>query len=321
MHKCTHFSVKSDIFATNLQTMRHFFLFLCLFIAFIDASAQRRNQAYENYIEKYKYLAMEQMERYDIPASITLAQGLLESGAGMSTLARRSNNHFGIKCHDWTGKRTYHDDDKKDDCFRVYDNVRDSYEDHSKFLATRPRYKNLFKLKTTDYKGWAKGLKKAGYATSRTYASQLIGIIELYELDQYDKKGSYDKFIARHSGSETDGIEVHTIYKFNKNYYVKARQGDTFKSLSKELKISRRALAKYNERDKDDVFAEGDIIYLKQKRSKASKDYKKHIHYVRSGESMYLISQYYGIRLKSLYKINKLDADYQIKPGDALKVR
>lgn len=264
---------------------------------------------------------MEQQSRYRIPASITLAQGLLESGAGRSALAARSNNHFGIKCHDWQGKRTYHDDDAEGECFRVYDNVRDSYEDHSKFLSTRGRYSSLFRLKTTDYKGWAKGLKAASYATNPQYASKLIEIIELYGLDEYDKGKSYDKFLAKHGGYDAAGDAAHTVYKFNQNYYVRARQGDTFRSIGKEMDISYRALAKDNERAKDDTLSEGDIVYLKAKRSKAPKEYKNFVHTVRQGESMYLISQYYGIRLKSLYKINKLKADYQIEVGDGLSVR
>ncbi len=282
--------------------------------------AQRRNQAYEEYIERYKYLAMEQMVRYKIPASITLAQGLLESGAGRSQLTLRSNNHFGIKCHDWKGKRTYHDDDRKDDCFRVYDSARESYEDHSRFLTTRGRYSKLFKLKITDYKGWARGLKAAGYATSRTYATQLIGIIELYDLDEYDDKDAYDKFIAKHSNFDAI-VNAHKIYKFNKNYYVRARRGDTFKTLSEELGVSSRKLAKYNERDKDDPLKEGDIVYLKKKQKKAPKEYRDHLHTIRPGESMWLISQYYGIRLEYLYRINDLPSDYQPKVGDQLYVR
>ena len=134
-------------------------LFIILFGMLIAVSAQTRNKRYEEYISKYKDLAIEQMARYKIPASITLAQGLLESGAGQSELTRRSHNHFGIKCGgNWNGKTTYHDDDARGECFRVYKNARESYEDHSRFLANRPRYAALFKLKPTDYKGWAHGL-------------------------------------------------------------------------------------------------------------------------------------------------------------------
>ena len=155
-----------------------FRLLLCCFclLAFTDSWGENLStlSSYHRYIRKYKDLAIEQQHKYKIPASITLAQGLLESGAGQSDLARRSNNHFGIKCHDWKGKRVYHNDDRRGECFRKYNKVEDSYEDHSKFLALRSRYAPLFRLKITDYKGWAKGLQKCGYATDRKYANKLI---------------------------------------------------------------------------------------------------------------------------------------------------
>ena len=154
----------------------------------LGINAQMRwNQAYQQYINQYKDLAIEQMHKYSIPASITLAQGLFESGAGLSALAKRGNNHFGIKCHGWTGAKTYHTDDAPDECFRAYRNVRDSYEDHSRFLVNGNRYRNLFRLGITDYKGWARGLKAAGYATNPKYADRLIEIIQLYRLYEYDR--------------------------------------------------------------------------------------------------------------------------------------
>ncbi len=301
--------------------MKYLFVFVCILFLSLGASAQRRNQAYERYIERYKDMAVDQMKRYSIPASITLAQGLLESGAGQSRLARKANNHFGIKCHDWRGDRIYEDDDRRGECFRAYDHAHDSYEDHSKFLAGRQRYKALFELKITDYKGWAKGLKKAGYATSPTYANKLIEIIELYELYQYDSSKGRKKNKYNDSNDAYEVASSRILYKFNKTHYIHARQGDTFKSIADELGRSYRALAKYNERDKDDILSEGDIVYLGSKRSKAPKEYKGYIHYVRPGESMYLISQYYCIRLKKLYDINDLPDDYVPQPGDALKLR
>lgn len=292
-----------------------------MLMAVCGAFAQMKwNSAYQAYIERYKDIAIEQMLAHRIPASITLAQGLLESGAGRSTLTVQSNNHFGIKCHDWTGKRTYKDDDIKDDCFRVYDNARQSFEDHSQFLLKK-RYERLFALSLTDYKGWAKGLKACGYATSPTYAQQLINIIELYNLQQYDKAKSFDKYLAQHSGANTSGVAAtHPIYAYNKNYYVKAHRGDTFKSISKEVGVSYRKLAKYNERDKHDVLAEGDIVYLEKKRTKAEKKFKNVPHVVKAGQSMYDIAQMYGIRLKNLYKMNRLSPDYMPRVGDRLKV-
>ena len=263
------------------------------------------------------------MKRYRIPASITLAQGLFESRAGQSEFALRSNNHFGIKCHGWTGKTVYHDDDASNECFRAYDNVFDSFEDHSKFLARSSRYKRLFALSETDYRGWAYGLKECGYATNPQYAVKLIQIIELYKLYQYDTARSYDRFMAERAGHDKPagpGLRLHPIRIYNKNYYLQAREGDTFRSIGEEVGISYRALARYNERNKRDVLHQGDIIYLKKKRRKADKAYKNRPHVVKAGESMYSISQLYGIRLKSLYKKNRLPEDYQIRVGDTLKV-
>lgn len=284
--------------------------------------ALKKTSAYELYIAKYKDLAIEQMHRHKIPASITLAQGLLESGAGNSELARKANNHFGIKCHNWNGKRMYHDDDRKDDCFRSYNSVYESYEDHSRFLVSGQRYSKLFKLKTTDYKGWAKGLKAAGYATNPKYASKLIEIIELYELYEYDREKKAEKFVPVIKINNNVSIDnSHKIYQFNNNLYLKARQGETFKSIGKEVGISYYRLADFNERDKNDVLAAGDIIYLKKKAKKAPKQFKNKKHVVKAGESMYIISQLYGIRLKYLYKMNGLTPDYQIEVGDELRVR
>ena len=291
----------------------------------LSSGAQMRwNQTYQTYINQYKDLAIEQMLRYRIPASITLAQGLFESSAGRSDLVRQGNNHFGIKCHDWIGPTQYHDDDARGECFRVYRDARDSYEDHSKFLARQPRYSRLFQLSQTDYKGWARGLKACGYATNPQYANKLIQIIELYKLFDYDKAKRYDRFMASHSGTDQpingQGL-LHPIYLFNGNYYLYAREGDTFKALGKEVGISWRKLARYNERDKHDVLKKGDIIYLKKKRKKAPKQYKRRPHVVQPGESMYTISQKYGMRMKYLYKKNHLSSDYRLRIGDRLRVR
>ncbi len=284
------------------------FVLLILYICPIDA--QRRNSQYLDYIEKYKDEAIEQMQRYHIPASITLAQGLLESGAGRSELTRRSNNHFGIKCgSDWRGRKTYHDDDARGECFRVYKNVRESFEDHSRFLAGKQRYASLFNLKTTDYKGWARGLKKAGYATSPTYANKLIELIELYELDRFDNARLKGTWIAN----------PHEPFLANGLLYVVARDGDTFESLSDEFDISARKLRKYNDLYKGYVFKRGDIVYLQKKNRRAHKTYKTHI--VQPGESMYHISQRYGIRLDRLYKMNEKPADYSLSAGEVLRLR
>ncbi len=279
--------------------------FIIYHLSFSPAGAQTR---YTQYIEKYRDIAIEQMQKWKVPASITLAQGLLESAAGQSTLATKGNNHFGIKCHEWTGRTIYRDDDAKNECFRAYGSARESYEDHSRFLATGQRYRSLFQLKITDYKGWARGLKAAGYATNPRYAESLIDIIENYNLSQYDHSS-----VTAHS--------LRPIYRYNKNYYLYARQGDTFRSIAAETGISYRKLARYNERNKRDALQPGEIVWLEKKRTKAPKEYKKVPHTVQPGESMYTIAQKYGIRLKSLYKLNRLTPDYDIKVGDQLKLR
>ncbi len=266
----------------------------------LSTHSQTRNKQYEDYIDKYKDIAIREMKRYHIPASITLAQGLLESGAGRSTLARKSHNHFGIKCgSDWTGRTVSHDDDARGECFRAYKHAEESYEDHSKFLRNRPRYASLFKLKMTDYKGWARGLKKAGYATDPRYAQRLIDIIELYNLHRYDtKKGA--KWMEEFPNP-------HQPYIANDLLYIVARRGDTFKGISKEFDISQKKLRKYNDLYKGYELQEGDILYLDEKRKRAQKP--NIVHVLRAGESMYSVSQKYGIRLKNLYKMNKMQPE------------
>lgn len=299
------------------------FLFACLFFISHLSAQMRWNSVYQEYIDQYKDLAIEEMLRYNIPASITLAQGIFESGAGRSELSVKGNNHFGIKCHGWAGRSVYHDDDARNECFRAYDNVLQSYEDHSKFLRYNVRYNSLFTLQRTDYRGWAQGLKACGYATNPRYADKLIELIEFYKLYELDKATSYDKFMAKRGGYDkpvSQGMSLHPIKIYNKNYYIIARAGDTFKGIGEEIDISYRKIAKYNERDKNDVLHAGEIIYLKKKQKKADKAYKNRPHVVKAGESMYSIAQRYGIRLKSLYKKNHLSPDYQARVGDTLRV-
>ena len=293
--------------------MKQLKLFLIFIICCLTLQAQTRNKQYEAYIKKYRELAVEEMKKYHIPASITLAQGLLESGAGQSALARKSNNHFGIKCgSDWYGKTVSHDDDARGECFRAYKHPKDSYEDHSKFLAGRPRYASLFNLNITDYKGWARGLKKAGYATNPRYADQLIGIIELYELYKYDDK-NYLKWIKKNPNP-------HQTYIANDLLYIVVRAGDSWKSISQEFDISQKKLRKYNDLYKGYALQVGDILYLEKKNKKADKEHIVHV--LRAGESMYSISQKYGIRLKNLYKLNKMDEDDPApKIGTILRLR
>lgn len=277
------------------------------------AGAQKRNRAYEDYIKKYRDIAVDEMKHYRIPASITLAQGLLESGAGRGTLARKSNNHFGIKCGgSWDGPSVRHDDDAANECFRAYRHAKESYRDHSKFLRSGARYAFLFKLPITDYRGWSKGLKKAGYATDPQYANRLINIIELYDLDKYDKKGGLEWM--------KEFPNPHQPYLANDLLYIVARPGDTFKQLGKEFDISRKKLRKYNELPKDYVFRGGEIIYLEKKRRRATKEYIVYV--VKPGDSMYSVSQKFGIRLKRLYKMNDMSPEAPApQVGDILRLR
>jgi len=306
------------------RIMKKILLILAAFYLYASPSvAQMRwNQSYQQYINQYKDIAIEQMLRWKIPASITLAQGLFESGAGRSRLAVDGNNHFGIKCNGWDKQKIYEDDDARNECFRAYDSAFESYEDHSRFLAGSKRYAALFKLKATDYKGWARGLKAAGYATNPQYANKLIELIQLYKLYEYDKAKTYDRFMIEHTKDHgVDGYPLHPIKIFNKNYYLVARPNDTFRSIGEETGISYRKIAKYNERRRTDRLQEGEIIWLKKKQKKAPKDYKDRLHYVRQGESMYSIAQKYGIRLKSLYKMNKMSPDDDIRIGQGLRLR
>lgn len=290
-----------------------FWLCWVLLCIAVTASAEQRSKAYEAYIKKYRELAVYEMRRYHIPASITLAQGLLESGAGQGKLARISNNHFGIKCGlSWDGPSVSYDDDARGECFRKYKHVKDSYTDHSKFLRTGSRYAPLFRLKITDYKGWARGLKRAGYATDPQYADRLIKIIELYNLDLYDHKGGL-KFVK-------EIVNLHQPYLANELVYIVAQPGDTFESIAKEFDISRRKLCKWNELPKYYRFKGGEVLYLEKKHRRATKEHILHV--VKVGDSMYSIAQMYGVRLDRLYKMNGMKANARApQVGDFIRLR
>lgn len=202
----------------------------------------------DGYIETYVEIAQEEMRQYGIPASITLAQGILESGAGNGTLVKKANNHFGIKCHDWKGAKVYHDDDEKGECFRKYSLAKFSFRDHSLFLTNRGRYSSLFKLPKDDYKGWAKGLKNAGYATDKKYPAKLISLIERYKLYQYDGEVLGKK--------EKDYKKI----KDKKNQHTVAK-GETLYRIAKKYKISVEDLKKYNGLEGNEIFV-GQVLYV-----------------------------------------------------------
>ena len=278
----------------------------------------------EKYVMQYSVIAVEQMERHGIPASITLAQGLLESGAGKSKLATEANNHFGIKADSrWSGSTYSHLDNGNWHKFRVYKNAEKSYEDHSLFLVGNSRYSALFKLDRTDYKGWARGLKNAYYAEDREYDKKLIGIIERYGLHKYD---NYTVADARKNRQKADNEEKRVadtpkeILMANGLPYVIANAGDTYETLSAQTGISKRRIRKYNELYKEYSFKEGDIVYLKSKNNKAVKGYD--FHTTKNGESLYSISQMYGIKLKAIYKMNPQYISYTtLKVGDVVRLR
>ena len=299
--------------------MKLFLQTVGLFLILILCSSMqmsRKNSTFVKYIETYSSLAIEQMKEYKIPASITLAQGILESGAGQGVLARKSNNHFGIKCHSgWKGKRVYHNDDRKGECFRKYRKVEDSYTDHSKFLAERAHYSSLFKLDIRDYKKWCKGLQRCGYATDRAYANKLIKVIEDYELYRFDsgKKSKKDK------RKENINFRKRAIYKSFGLIYTEALDNDSYEELSICTDFKTKDLLKFNEVHEDYPLRKGDVVYLQEKKSKADKPHYDHV--VEVGESMHSISQRYGMKLKSLYHLNKLDKDYVPEEGDVLKLR
>lgn len=306
-----------DIFSINNQErVFNVFLMVLLFCAInMSVEAQNRSQTYENYIKKYKDIAIKQQKKHGIPASITLAQGLLESAAGQSRLAQEANNHFGIKCgNEWGGKTIKHKAEKGKECFRKYKKVEDSFDDHSKFLK-RKRYESLFKLKSTDYKNWAKGLRKCGYATDPKYPEKLISLIERYELYSYDsekgKHKNYDK--------EEGDVKSHMVYRQGKLLYIKAYDGDTYAMLAKKYGIKKKDLLSYNDVKEEHPLQSGAIVYLQEKNKKYSGESKEYM--VQRGETLYSISQKLGIKLKQLCKMNKKKDDDIIKPGETLKIK
>jgi LysM repeat protein len=274
----------------------------------------------EEYIEIYRDIAIREMNRCGVPASITLAQGALESGDGNSRLARIANNHFGIKCHnDWQGKRILEDDDKKNECFRKYQSVEDSYRDHSDYLRSTPRYASLFELDITDYKGWAKGLKKAGYATSPTYADKLIEIIEEFRLQNYDKSDAPAKYTNNKTYNSNSKFIARNLYEKNRVKYVEAEPGDTYESLTEEFGKLDWEILRYNDANTDDTLSPGQVVYLQPKRNKAAAG--KETHTIKKGETMYSVSQEYAIKLSKLYSMNLMKPGTEPAPGTTLQLR
>lgn len=319
---------------------KRFLLFILLINTIFPVyTYSQQTQKRLDYIEKYKDIAIEKMRSHGIPASITLAQGCLESGDGLSDLAVKANNHFGIKCHkEWDGPTFYKmDDETSESCFRKYKKVEESYKDHSDFLRYRDRYAFLFDLEITDYKGWAHGLKKAGYATNPHYAQLLIKIIEDYALYKYDQQGlskGKRENVVPPSPAQLEAIRElkpakrSYLYKFSQNRtlyirngvtYIISNQGDTYSSIAKEYNLFKGELLSFNDLREDRKIAPGTIVYLEKKKKKALKHLD--IHIVEKGDDLYELSQRYAVRLKYLVKYNQLKSIHDISPNDELYLR
>lgn len=308
-----------------------FLLTFCLnvFSAQVVSELPRFSRA--QYIQTWKDEAIKQMREHGIPASITLAQAILESGDGNSQLATGANNHFGIKCHGWAGKKVYHDDDKKQECFRKYKNAHGSFEDHSLFLK-RSRYAFLFDYKITDYKSWAKGLKKAGYATNPKYPALLIRLIEENNLVQYDKEGLSGKKGKKPkpkytppSGNGSSGeIEItinqgqKIMLSDNRIKYVVIEQDQTSEQIAQSLQLGGWQIRKYNDFQKNELIIAGSRVYIQPKRGKSAK-YRSHT--VATGETLHTISQLYGVKIKNICKYTGIDINHRVQPGDVVKLK
>jgi len=273
------------------------------------------NLSKKEYVSVYEKIAIQQMNQFKIPASITIAQGILESGSGNSTLAKKANNHFGIKCHtDWKGEKIYMDDDTKNECFRSYSKVEDSYIDHSLFLNTRKRYESLFTLSITDYKSWAVGLKSAGYATNPKYAEQLIQLIEELELFKLDGGA-----LVPVSTANPALLLARFTHENNVDYIV-AQKGDSYYKIAKRFGLTLSQLHAYNDFNPEkDVIEEGDIIYLEPKRLKS-----KNKDFIELEKPMNLreISQKEAVKLKKLMRKNQCSSpDEQLPKGEKVFLR
>jgi len=344
-------------------------LIICLFLVSAFSHAQTRLKPYEEYIETYKSIALENQKRFGIPASITLAQGLLESGAGKSELAIKSNNHFGIKCHNnWKGETVQHFDDGVMSCFRKYNRASESFEDHSLFLVNGARYRALFQIPVNNYAAWAKGLQKAGYATDRQYADKLIRVIETYELqdvtrrsgsnvkarrsslswkerrelaraeraekraakeasrltttqtnDVLEQAKDYHSLKTKDSGHSIQPQSTHEIFYLGTTPYIVVQFGDSFKAIADEFGIRTSRVYSLNDFPSDYTLTQGEVVYLDKKSNWWEGE--NPIHTAKAGETLLMIAQTYGLKLKALYKMNQLTEGMEIQAGQRIKLR
>jgi LysM repeat protein len=309
--------------------------FICLFINLFSQSSL----VVKNYIEEFKAVAIEEMQRTGVPAAITLAQGIHETSAGQSPLVIKSNNHFGIKCKsDWQGPSVFHDDDARGECFRKYTSPFDSYKDHSDFLATRSHYAFLFKLDPTDYEAWAYGLKKAGYATNPKYPQILIKLIRDYHLDDYTLIAMNQKPVEKQSGHWSDKSSIGDrtanntsvvdaplpervkasypsgVFKINDTRVVYITKGTSFLSIAYDYNVPLKRLFEFNDMFSQEVASTDQLIFIQRKRKTGADEYYK----IAGSETLYEISQKQGIRFESLLAYNHLRAEMTPQPGELL---
>jgi hypothetical protein len=335
--------------------MKKIILILSLFTTTISFSQKEKGVAYVNL---YKEIAIKEMQRSGVPAAITLAQGILESQFGESDLSKKSNNHFGIKCKlDWTGEKVYHDDDTHQECFRKYGSVEESYKDHSNFLKTREHYASLFQLDPTDFVGWAKGLKKAGYATEKDYPQNLIKVIDDYNLNQYtlialnkNKKNIVDtvytasvdkeeiktisntKIATTIVEDEKDEVETNTavtksvvttpvyskgVFSINNSKVIYATEGTSMLALAQQYNISLSKLLEFNDIDAMEILDNDQLIYLEKKQKKGTSDF----HIASVGETLHHIAQKEGVRLDAIVEYNSTHRKLNPLAGEKIYLR
>ena len=312
--------------------MKQFLIALCLLPALLCLAAGD-DTPQERYVKKYADMAVQEMIRSGVPASITLAQGMLESGNGLSKLATKGNNHFGIKCHKgWEGKSMRQDDDARNECFRVYPSVADSYKDHSDFLRYRDRYKFLFDLERTDYKGWAYGLKKAGYATDPNYPAKLIKYIEDYNLSRFDvlqKAEEVEVPLSPHrieapvvamSNEEFHFPLTRELFSKNGVPFVYSLEGATYKSIAKYYHLFHREILGFNDLKKDQPLLPGTVVYLSFKKTHTQPGLDKYI-VEEDGENFHAICQRFAVKEKSILKLNGWKKAPFLTEGDEIKLR
>ena len=332
--------------------MKKVLIAIALLLGFTVSAQRDPGTPQERYIARFASIAVNEMYRSGVPASITLAQGIIESRSGQSALAAEGNNHFGIKCHNsWKGRTMLADDDRKDECFRVYDSAEESFRDHSDFLRYRDRYKFLFDFPVTDYKSWAYGLKQAGYATDPSYAAKLIQCVENYNLSRYDRmtvaealaEGGTDaeepaaqdevdaipdsplkieagEIYRGKAGEEYRFSLSRTLYSRNGVPFVYAVEGETYASIAKSNHLLLREILKFNDVSGGGELHAGDIVYLEPKKSKTVRGLDKYI-VGEDGETFHGICQRFAVKEKAIRKLNGLPAGYQPKEGDELLLR